>query len=347
MTEKYRILITTSGAKGVPAMIRDLKKSNDDFYIVTADSNPEAIGNFFSNKSYVVPAWTEESYIPNILKIVEEEKTDYILTNDGPDGLHKLCVLANEQPNLKISVSKNQGHLAIAADKGELYNFLHNAGMTEILPAYKKVTNKADLAQAIINFGYPAKTVAIKPAQAEGARGFRIIREHKENVFETKSGSRSLTLAELEFLLANIDGLPEILVMEYLPGKEYSVDVLVDSARQMQYAVPRVRAEISEGLATVAIVEQNEELITITKQILEKLELIYALNFQFKYDVNGKPKLLEINPRLGGTMTCCVGAGVNIHYHLLLAMASKPIPLIEIKYGTKMYRFYDEKYINP
>lgn len=347
MSKQFRILITSAGSPGVPSLIRDLKKSGEDLYLVSVDLKQEVIGNLFSDKNYLVPAWDGADYISSLLKIIDSEKIEYVLPNDDSIGLCKLCTLAKERPDLKISVSRNLEHLNIATDKGKLYDFLHAARLAEMIPRYRLVVDKKELIQTIIDFGYPAFPVAIKPAQAEGSRGFRVISELRENIFEKKINSIYLNLSELEASLEQIDKLPELLVMEYLPGQEYSVDVLVDKWRKVQYAIPRTRAEICAGLPLYSSVEKNDKLTKFVEQILKELELIYALNFQFKYDRNGQPKLLEINPRLGGTMTCCSGAGANIHYHLLLAMAEQPIPLVQIQYGTKMFRFYDEKYLYP
>lgn len=341
----YRVMITASGSKGVPGLIKDLRKSGEKFYIVTVDVNPDAIGNLFADKWYVVPPWDDEKYIPSILRIVGEEKIKYIIPNDNYVGLIKLCELSRSDNKLHIAVTNNIEHLSIALNKSKLFNFLYSVGKQDYVPRFSLVSDAPSLLKTIKEFGYPKEEVAIKPAISEGSRGFRIIRKHQKNIFEERGDNRYLSWEELTFYLNNLNKIPELLVMEYLPGEEYSVDVLVNKNREIEYIVPRVRDQVSDGLSIKGVIKKNKEVETLVYNVLKELELIYTLNIQIKYSKNGIPKIIEINPRVSGTMTFCTEAGVNLHYFLILLMSGKPLPKVRIKYGTKMYRYYEEKYL--
>lgn len=342
---EYRVLITSSGSKGVPGLIKDLRSSGEKFYIVTVDINPEAIGNLFADKWHVVLPWDDDEYIPAILRIVEKEKIEYVIPNDGPIGLIKLSELSQKSDDLHIAVTEDIEHLSIALNKFKLFSFLHSTDLQKHIPKFCMASDVQSLLKAIIDFDYPKEWVAIKPAVSEGSRGFKIIRDYRRNILEEKADNRHLSYDELTFYLRNLHKIPEVLVMEYLPGEEYSVDVLVNKDRKIEYIVPRVREQVSEGISVKGAIKKNIEVEDLVIKVLQKLRLTYALNIQIKYSKEGTPKIIEINPRVSGTMTFCTGAGVNLHYYLVLLMSDKPLPKVEIKYGTKMYRYYEEKYL--
>ena len=344
--DEYRVLITASGSSGVPGLISDLRLSGERFFIVTVDINEDAIGNLFADKSYVVPAWDDSSYITSILEIVEKEDIKYLIPNDGFEGLVKLCQLKKHNNKLRIAVTRNLEHLSIAADKSNLYNYLLSNKMGNYVPSFSLVEDKDTLLSKIKNFGCLNEGVAIKPSLSEGSRGFNVVKKCDKNIFEERGMNSFLSLDELEFYLRRINKIPKMLVMEYLPGEEYSVDVLMSENGKIEYIVPRVREQISNGLSIRGVVKKNLEIEEMVVSILHVLPLEYAINIQIKYSKDRKPKIIEINPRVSGSMTFCTGAGVNMHYFLILLLADKLLPKVDLIYGTRMQRYYKEIYLH-
>ena len=62
----------------------------------------------------------------------------------------------------------------------------------------------------------------------------------------TGSGSRGISVVESSQALGRLDASPDFLVQEYLPGEEYSIDVLADAGGRVVAAVPRVRIAASK-----------------------------------------------------------------------------------------------------
>ena len=63
-------------------------------------------------------------------------------------------------------------------------------------------------------------------------RGFRILRDdinHLDLLMNYKPNDVFATLNEMSHTLKDVKTFPELLVMEYVPGKEYSVDVLANN----------------------------------------------------------------------------------------------------------------------
>ena len=100
-----------------------------------------------------------------------------------------------------------------------------------------------------------------------------------------------------DFEIWRVKGL---LVSEFLEGREWSVDcVAVDWS---VFAVTRVRDEIRSGICTKGHIENNSDLIELSKYIITHLGLQYCVNLQFMETEKGF-KLLEINPRVSGTIS--------------------------------------------
>lgn len=109
--------------------------------------------------------------------------------------------------------------------------------------------------------------------------------------------------------------------------------------------IPRQRIETSMGVATVSLVEKNDDIIKYSEEIISSLNLSYNINIQFKYSKEGKPKLIEVNPRVSGSLVANYGAGVNM-LELALKLAYKiPIGNINIKWGNKMIRYWSQIFL--
>jgi carbamoyl-phosphate synthase large subunit len=96
------------------------------------------------------------------------------------------------------------------------------------------------------------------------------------------------------------------------------------------------------GVASVSIIEESEELIGLSKKIIAALGLSYNINIQFKYSKDGKPKLIEINPRVSGSLVANDGAGINMLEAALRIAYDMPLTDIDIKWGTKMVRYWSQ-----
>ena len=65
----------------------------------------------------------------------------------------------------------------------------------------------------------------------------------------TGSGSRDISVVRSAQDLAGLERSAEFIVQEYLPGEEYSIDVLADTRSHVIAAVPRVRARVDSGVS--------------------------------------------------------------------------------------------------
>ncbi|MBV9267045.1 MAG: ATP-grasp domain-containing protein, partial [Acidobacteriaceae bacterium] len=159
----------------------------------------------------------------------------------------------------------------------------------------------------------PGKPVVVKPPFSNGMRGVRVLKEDAWNVqrfLSEKPSGLEISFDELLSILRRGDTWPELLVTEYLPGPEYSVDVFI--GERTQVAIPRLRKSIRSGITFESQLEYREDMTQSSIRAAKHIGLRYAVGFQFKLDSEGVPKVLECNPRVQGTMVASVFSGTNV-----------------------------------
>jgi carbamoyl-phosphate synthase large subunit len=213
-----------------------------------------------------------------------------------------------------------------------------------MIPRYKLVSNLSEYKKALYEFGYPEEKVCIKPMNAHGGLGFKVIanvRDVAKIVFKQQY-SNIMTSDELERVLSIAFEQPFIL-MEYLPGTEYSVDLFARNA-ELIVAIPRKRDRVSNGIVIKGKIEKNDLLIQASKSIVEKLNLDSFINLQFRFDENGNPKLIDLNPRFCGSQIMSLGAGVNFPYICVKIAMGENVDIITPNWNVGMSRYWESHF---
>ena len=133
----------------------------------------------------------------------------------------------------------------------------------------------------------------------------------------------------------------EYIFQEYLPGLEYTIDVLCDMKSNPLVAVPRKRLQTKEGISTKAEIVKNDYIEKICFDICKFLKLKGSICLQMKEDVNGKLKFIEINPRFGGGSYFATLAGVNFTEIILDLVKGNSVQVNKPKL-VKIMRYYNE-----
>src|SRR5262249_38551114 len=95
---------------------------------------------------------------------------------------------------------------------------------------------------------------------------------------------------------------PDLLVSEYLPGDEYTIDCFSDSKIGLLFCRGRERLRVKSGISMSCRGFHLQEFETWARAISDRLRLRGAWFFQMKRDAGGKPRLLEVGPRIAGAM---------------------------------------------
>lgn len=127
-------------------------------------------------------------------------------------------------------------------------------------------------------------------------------------------------------------------IVAYLPGSEYSVDVLSDRGTPLG-GVVRLRSASVGGLATEAETVDEPDVLNAAYTVAQELKLSYVSNIQFRRDTDGAPKLLEINPRLPGTIALTVASGLNLPLAAVCLALGETLDLPKPQIGLRVSRY--------
>ena len=337
---KINVLITGAGAPGISGTIYSLRNNQDNrkFNIITTDSRSEVVGRYLSDEFFVIPpASDSDKYFKAILKLCQEKKIKILI----PQNTAELVVLSLnkevfEKIGTRILLSDKEA-IEIANNKYKLMNLC----LENKIPVaeFYKTNNMNDLIKYAKVLGWPKNKVVIKPPSSNGMRGVRIIDEKinlKEMFYNEKPTSLYINMENLKEILGQT--FPELLIMEFLPGTEYTVDIL----RNNNYLciIPRKRDLVRSGITFNGSLEKNEKIIEYSRIISEKLDLKYCFGFQFKLDTNGIPKILESNPRIQGTMIMSTLSGANIIYTAVKMLLNESVSKLDVDWNSKFYRYW-------
>jgi carbamoyl-phosphate synthase large subunit len=161
----------------------------------------------------------------------------------------------------------------------------------------------------------------------------------------TGSGSRDISVVGSSLALASLDASADFIVQEFLPGEEYSIDVLADAAGHVVASVPRVRERVDSGVSVAGRTLHDGELERLGAAVATATGLTYIANVQFRRDAAGQPALLEVNPRVPGTLPLTVASGVDMPRMALDSLRGRPLPDHAGFRDTAMVRYLQECFI--
>jgi hypothetical protein len=109
-----------------------------------------------------------------------------------------------------------------------------------------------------------------------------------------------------------IDLSSDLVISEYLPGAEFTVDCVSDIDGQLKAVLIRKRLRIVGGITkTSVLIDDRPDIVSIAKSIADRLLIRGAWFFQLKESKSGEPCLLEVAPRISGNMALLRANGVN------------------------------------
>ena len=334
-----KVLLTAIGAPGAVNIIQALRSNGERLiWLIGTDINPLPSGKAFVDSFHVIPRGSSEGFVQAMTELCFREKPDVLI----PLSTEELLPLARNkdliesQTKTKVCIGSKES-IEIANDKMSLFEFLskHEVPVPDFIP----FDSPLGFQNACAILGQP---FCIKPAFAHGSRGMRIIENQSDTTemfLNSKPENASISFAEAFRLIRGVSNLPSMLAMEYLPGREYSVDMLCEKGTA-RIVVVRLREEIRSGISLRSVVVKNGHVERIARQVCEALEFDGPMGIQLKEDKEGKPKVIEVNPRLHGSCVLSVAAGANIPYLAVKQTLGEHFENPSVKIGTRLVRYW-------
>jgi carbamoyl-phosphate synthase large subunit len=161
----------------------------------------------------------------------------------------------------------------------------------------------------------------------------------------TGSGSRDISVVRSGDALAGLGAPAGFLVQEYLPGDEYSIDVLADASGRVVASVPRDRTRVDSGVSVAGRTIHDAELEDFGGAVVTATGVTYVSNVQCRRDRAGRPALLEVNPRFPGAMPLTVASGVDMPRMALDSLRGIALPARAGFREMAMVRYLEERFI--
>lgn len=276
-TRPYRVMVFPCGSEiGLEAHAALSWSRHIELY--GASSNSENHGRFVYRRYLEgLPFVTEPGFVDRFRAMIEAEGIDVVV----PAHDDAVLVLARARERLGCRVVASPVETCdICRSKARTYQHLAERGI--------RVPKIVEPMARTMEF-----PVFLKPDAGQGSRGVYIARTHEEARFHAEKD-------------------PSLLWLEYLPGKEYTVDCFTDRHGNLLFVGARERARVQNGISVRARPVKDARADAIAAEINKAMRLRGAWFFQLKEDRDGEPAVLEVASRIAGSTAVYRSLGVNL-----------------------------------
>lgn len=343
------VLITGCGSPGAYGTIKSLRANRErEIRIVGIDVDPLVANRYFVDQFHIPPNRTNPEFLGYVLDLARRENANVVYP--VPTAELEMFALARTQfeaQGQRVVVSSPQS-LAIANNKARLFKKVSEARLS-CAPRYRVVHSWNEFVAAAQELGYPDQRVCIKPSFGTGSKGFRILDAYISRLdllVNALPTSTYTSVEELAAVLRPANPFPEFVVMEYLPGDEYDVDVLAWKGESMSI-IPRRNERMWYGLSLVSRADPNAAIMEFSRQVVATLDLSYVVSLSFRMNSDGYAKLIEVNPRIPGSIIAATMAGVNMPYLAVKLALGEHVSIPPVRWKTQMTRYWEEMFQFP
>jgi protein-tyrosine-phosphatase/predicted ATP-grasp superfamily ATP-dependent carboligase len=146
--------------------------------------------------------------------------------------------------------------------------------------------------------------------------------------------------------LAALLPFTDVLEQAWIPGRGVGVEMLYDRGRMaMQFMHQRMHEwPLTGGASTLRrAAEPDAALLDASRRLLDALRWHGAGMVEWRMSAQGRPYLMEINPRLWGSLPLTIAAGVDVPRGLLAIAQGREPPLVRAwRVGTTARDLFDD-----
>ena len=315
-----RILITSVGGGLAAELIKNIKKKSrfKHLKIYGADMNDNNVAKFFVDKFFVVPDPLNRNYVNKLTNIIKKNNINLVLPGSDFEAL----ALSKNRKKFE----KQNCYLA-SIDYKSLLKFSDKLSTYEILKKnnlpcanFNVIKNSKDLIK-IIKI-YLKDEFVIKPSISIGGRGVTIFRKDIKKIKEFNNGKeihlplKSLNVKEL---LKKYYNKYPLIISERLFPPTYDIDMLAHNGKPINViARMRLNPQVPNDGHLI-----SKKVLDIGTKIIKKFNLSWLYDCDCMTDKNGNIKIIEINPRMSGSLATSVLAGFPLIDNLLAIINKK------------------------
>ena len=137
-----------------------------------------------------------------------------------------------------------------------------------------------------------------------------------------------------------------MMIQEYLPGDEYSVDLIADHGKIL-YIGGRRNIVVDNSIPLVSVTEKNDAAYKTSADIVKAFELDGNVNVDFIFSEDGFPIPTEVNARVSASIGLYTKAGLNLAGIQILRILGMELPRCTMQDGVSVERFYMPEFKFP
>lgn len=313
-------LVTAAGTATALNVLRALREQSAlPLRLAGSDTNPAAMvpAARLCDAFWQAPRYDAPDYIAKLLDWCERERVGLLIPI--MDGEVEAAALAQDDLRARgvHTLLPPPDLVAACNDKRRTYDLLRRHDVPT--PATWLPSELADAG------GPPSWPVIVKPRRGVGSA----------EVYRADDAD------DLAVFLRRVS---DPVVQAYLPGDEYTVDVLADGAGRILATAPRLRIQAKAGVSTKGRTVDDAELIERTARMCAAIGLRGPANVQWRRD-GAQIGCFEINPRFSGGLALTVAAGANTPLMLARLCLGLPVEPASFRPGVTMIRSWSEQFI--
>jgi biotin carboxylase len=321
---RLRILVTDGETRAALATVRALGRAGHEVHVVSTGARSLAGASRFSTSEHPLadPAIDPRGWSEGLERIARTLRADLLF----PISEISLGTIFAEgvETRWPVVCPKREAYEA-AIDK---HTLLQRAAVLGIaVPQSVLVETPEALVALPVPFRFP---VVVK------ARRSRFLVDGR-----WRSGEIQIVRSAAELTLArSAPGLRGgLLLQEFIPGHGEGVFLLASQGRTLvRFAHRRLREKPPTGGVSVLSesIEPDSELSRQSERLLADLAWTGVAMVEFRRTPDGRPVLMEVNPRLWGSLQLAIHSGVDFPSLMIALRRGEPIPAVEARTGVRM-----------
>lgn len=242
-----------------------------------------------ADEGILVPMAGRIEYVPTLLDIVKKRNIGLLVPLTDLD-LRSIARQAQQFVELGCApMLGSEDAVLLCRDKTRLNEHLQQAGLETIRTVSLHAFRRRPF--------YPC---FVKPIRGSASVGSAVIHNERD------LNAHVATFGEL------------LIVQDYVPGREYTVDVYRTRDGEVRCVVPRQRLVVRSGEVEKGITVKDRELMETAAKLAGQLNGIWGVFCcQCRRTDGGPPRYFEVNPRFGGGAPLAIAAGANLPLYVI------------------------------
>jgi predicted ATP-grasp superfamily ATP-dependent carboligase len=287
----------------------------------------------WGKRSYLAPAYEHDPapFLAYLKQLLDNTGARVLITSsDGTLAVLREHRAEIEQHNTRIALAQEPA-LSLALNKDQTLDIAAQLGLG--IPRSMLVTATDEVKEAVHEIGLPAVVKPVETWQWGQQQGVRLVCKLVTTLDEARQAVETLTLAG-----------GAVLFQQFLTGRREAVSFLYANgevyARFAQWA-KRTHPQLGgtsvyrQSIAVPADIGQQAE------RLVREIDLEGYSEVEFRRDQQGKPYLMEINPRLSASVEVAVRAGVDFPYLLYQWASGETIDRVQTYHVGNWMRYLE------